>query len=124
MVQMDDFSFPHHRLEVYRLAMEMVTQAKMVANAVPRGYRTLADQMLRASSAVVLCIGEGASRFTPGSKRQRYSEARGECGEVASAAELLVALDLLPAETCEPLMSLTNRVGAMLTQLIKRFSPD
>ncbi len=118
-----DFQFPHHRLEVYRLAMDMAKLARLVAEAVPRGHRNMADQLLRASSAVVLCIGEGANRFTSGAKRQRYSEARGECGEVAAAAELLLTLALVPAGPCTHLMSLANRVGAMLTQLVKRFSP-
>ena len=122
MVQRDGVQFPHHRLEVYRVALEMAVQAKSVAERVPRGHRGMADQILRASSAVVLCIGEGANRYNPGSKRQRYSEARGECGEVAAAAELLRTLDLVPAEHCESLLFTASRVGAMLTQLVKRFS--
>ena len=63
---------------------------------------------------------EGANRYTAGAKRQRYSEARSECGEVAAAAELLAVLGLAPRDECEALLALAGRVGAMLTRLIQR----
>ena len=55
-----------------------------------------------------------------GQKRQRYSEARGECGEVAAALELLMALDLVPRTEAEATLALAARVGAMLTRLVAR----
>ena len=83
------YPFPHTRLKVFHVALEMATQAKMIADRIPRGHRSLADQLHRAASSVVLNIGEGANRTTSGAKRQRYSEARGEAGEVAANAQLL-----------------------------------
>jgi four helix bundle protein len=68
----------------------------------------------------VLLIGEGANRYSAGQKRQRYSEARGECGEVAAALELLMALDLVPRTEAEATLALAARVGAMLTRLVAR----
>lgn len=115
-------SFTHHRLDAYRVAIQMAQQAKLLADRVPRGYRSFADQLLRAAGQTVLLIGEGANRHTAGQKRQRYSEARGECGEAAVAAELLASLGLLPRRDIEPLMESASRVVAMLTRLIQRHS--
>ena len=113
---------PHHRLEAYRISLDMAEQAKRIADRIPRGYRTLADQLLRAGTGTVLLIAEGANRFTPGHKRQRFMEARGECGEVAAAAELLGRLGLAPEADALRLQRTATRVAAMLTGLIKRVS--
>jgi four helix bundle protein len=121
-MQHQAFPFPHTRLEVFQLSLEMASQAKLVADRIPRGHRTLADQLLRSSGSTVLLIGEGANRYTAGAKRQRYSEARGECGEVAAAAELLSVLELVPRKEFEVLLSLAGRVASMLTRLLKRFA--
>ena len=116
------FPFPHSKLDAYRVSLEMAKEAKLMADRVPRGYRTFADQLIRAAGSTTLLIGEGANRHSRGAKRQRYSEARGECGEVAAAAELLAALQLVPASEAETLVGLAGRVGAMLTRLIQRLS--
>ena len=114
------FPFPHTQLDVFRVALELARRSKICADRVPRGYRSFADQLLRAAGSTVLLIGEGANRYSAGAKRQRYSEARGECGEVAAAAELLGALGLVPASEAEKLVGLAGRVGAMLTRLVQR----
>ncbi len=116
------FPFPHTRLDVFRVALQMAAKAKELAERVPRGYRTFADQLIRAAGSTVLLIGEGANRFSTGQKRQRYSEARGECGEVAAAAELLATLKLVPAKEAQEVLQLAGRVGAMLTRLLQRFA--
>ena len=114
------YAFAHHKLDAYRVAMEMAQLAKQLSARVPRGYRSFADQLKRAAGSTVLNIGEGANRYSAGHKRQRYSEARGECGEVAVAAELLATLGLVPQQDVEPLLAKADRVAAMLTRLIQR----
>ena len=115
-------TFPHHKLQAYQVALQMATEAKAVADRVPRGYRSFADQLLRAAGSTVLLIGEGAGRYGSGPKRQRYQEARGECGEVAAALELLLALGLVPQAQAQRTLALAARVGAMLTRLVVRLS--
>ena len=115
-------SFPQHKLDVYNVAVEMAVHAKKISDAVPRGHRNLVDQLLRAATSVVLNVSEGANRMSPGMKRQRYTEARGECGEVATAVELLVAFGLCTPRDAEQLLHLASRVGQMLTRLVRRFS--
>lgn len=119
-MQQKRYGFAHHRLDAYNLALEMACSARQLADRVPRGYRSFADQLMRAAGQTVLLIGEGANRYTAGQKRQRYSEARGECGEAAAAAELLAVLKLVPAEQAAQVEYLAGRVAAMLTRLIQR----
>ena len=116
------YPFDHQRLDVYRVALQLAQQSKGLADRVPRGYRSFADQLLRAAGSTVLLIGEGANRFSQGQKRQRYAEARGECGELAAALELLVVLELVPANDAQQALALAGRVGAMLTRLLQRFA--
>jgi len=99
----------------------MAEAAKQAADRIPRGHRNLADQMLRAAASTVLLISEGANRCSAADKRNRYAMARGECGECAAAVELSNVLSLVPDEDGAPVLQLAARVGAMLTQLIRRF---
>ncbi len=114
------YGFGHQKLDVYRVAIEMARRSRSVADRVPRGYRSFADHLLRAAGQTVLLIGEGANRYTAGQKRQRYTEARGESGEVAAAAELLSTLRLAPQAEADAILELAGRVAAMLTRLIQR----
>jgi len=114
------YPFAHQRLDVHRVGIEMARRSRQLADRVPRGYRSFADQLLRAAGQTVLLIGEGANRYTSGQKRQRYSEARGEAGEVASAVELLATLRLVPQREADEVIHLAGRVAAMLTRLIQR----
>lgn len=117
-----DTHFPHDKLMAYRLAVEVATEVKPVADAIPRGYRALADQMLRAAMSTTLLIAEGANRRGAGEKRQRYSLARGECGELAAALELAGAWGLAAPDTVATIRAKTGRVGAMLTALERRWA--
>ena len=114
--------FPHSRLDAYRISLELASAARRMSDAIPHGYRTLADQLLRAGIAVPLLISEGANRVTPGQKRQRFSEARGECGECAAAAEVAAVLGLVSPAEAQTVMVLADRVAAMLTRLVQRLS--
>ena len=116
------YAFAHQKLEVYRVALEMARRSRELADRVPRGYRPFADQLLRAAGHTVLLMGEGANRYTSGQKRQRYTEARGQSGETASAAELLAALRLVPDIEARRVQDLAGRVASMLTRLIQRYS--
>jgi len=53
---------------------------------VARGYRSFADQLLRAAGATVILIAEGANRVSSGSKRQHHSLPEGTIGALAPSA--------------------------------------
>lgn len=114
-------SFPQHRLDVYRVAVELAQKVREAAKRIPRGDRSLADQMKRASTSTVLLIAEGANRRSSGDKRQRYSLARGECGELASAIELAGAYGMFDSDQVVELLELAGRTNAMLLRLEQRF---
>jgi len=120
MTPMDNFPFAHHKLEVYKVALEAARHAKAIADKIPRGYRNYADHLLRSSGNTMMLIGEGANRYSSGMKRQRYEEALGEAGEVAVVAEVVCTLGLVPWQDVEELMGLASRVCAMLTRLVQR----
>lgn len=113
-------SFPHEKLDAYRAALEGVAIAKRLAAEIPRGHRNLADHLLRAAANSVLLLAEGANRRGAPEKRQRFGESRGECAEVAAAADLLLVLEIGDAGEVQELKTLAGRVSAMLTRLIDR----
>ena len=114
--------FLHHRLDVYHLALELAGSARRIADRVPRGYRGLAEQLLRSGPAVALLVAEGANRFTAPQKRQRFIEARGECGEAAATVEVLQVMGLVSAKELGSFEETASRVGKMLTALVKKHS--
>ncbi len=65
-------------------------------------------------------LAEGANRRGAALKRQRFNESRGECGEVAAAADLLVTLEVGDPVLLAALKQRASRVSAMLTRLIGR----
>ena len=62
------FGFAHYRLDVWHVASELSDRGKVVADGVPRGYRTIADQLLRSVTGTEALIAEGAHRFSPKQK--------------------------------------------------------
>src|SRR5436190_4715319 len=115
-------AFPHTRLDVHRVAIELAVCVHELQDRFPRGSAHLADQMNRAAQNTVCNIAEGANRLGAGEKRSRFSIARGEVGECAAAAELAGAIGLVPSADAEAVQVLAGRVAAMLTRLIQRFS--
>jgi four helix bundle protein len=108
-------------LVVYRVGLQMAMQVRRLAERLPRGQRSLADQMVRASQSCVLLVAEGANRLGVGEKRMRFSLARGECGECAAAVELAAAVGLVPEVDAVAVQVLASRVAAMLTRLVQRY---
>lgn len=114
------YPFPHMQLDVYRVALELLRAAKALADRLPRGWSTLADHLRRSAVSVVMNIGEGANRYSARQKHQRFVDARGEAGEVASAAHAAGVAELVPMEEAEEVIQLAGRVAAMLTGMLRR----
>jgi four helix bundle protein len=88
----------------------MASTATRLAKEIPRGHRSIADHLLRASSNTVLLLAEGANRRGAKEKRQRFVEARGECAEAAAASDLVKVLELAPETEADALKQLASRV--------------
>jgi four helix bundle protein len=82
----------------------------------PRGYATLQDQLRRALLSAYLGIAEASSR-TGADRISRFRTARGEASEAAAALEAVAILGLAPDTEVEAVMSLLDRLCAMLTRL-------
>ena len=115
-------SFPHEKLDAYRVALDLARLSQAIAETIPRGHRSIADHLLRAAANTVLLIAEGANRRGAGLKHQRFVEGRGECAEVAAAADLLKVLNIGSTVDADKLKHLAGRVSAMLTRLIARLA--
>ena len=114
------FTFPYQKLDAYVVSLELAAASKFLADKVPHGYRTFADQLLRAGGRVPLLVAEGCCRRTAAQKRQRYAEARGECGEAGAAAEVLAVLGLVDVEDARRVHELAGRTSAILFGLLRR----
>ena len=108
---MSEYPFVHEKLDCYRVAVGVARWAR--GQEVPRGLGSLRDQLVRATSSVVLNIAEGSSHLSKGSRLQHYRIAR------ASAAESCAVLDLLDLPEVPARQHELRRVGAMLTRLIR-----
>ena len=115
-------TFSHHRLDVYRLAVQLAVQVRRICDRMPRGSGPLADQMIRAAQSTALLIAEGANRAATGDKRQRFRAARGEVGECAAALEMAAAMGLVPVGESLAAQELAARISAMTHRLAQRFA--
>ena len=121
-MDLSKYRFAHHKLDAYRVASEIADLVEPVAERFGDGHRKLADQLRRSADGVAALIGEGANRYTPKQKRQRFVEARGEAGEVACHMERAFSYRLVSEQELVAVLDRADRVCAMLTGLIRRHS--
>jgi four helix bundle protein len=105
-------------LKVKKIALEMVGEIRGVLPTIRRMDRSLADQLQRAASSVVLNIAEG-EYSNSGHARSRFHTAAGSNHETRAALELAVAWGHIPSERVEPALELGDRVQAMLYRLTR-----
>jgi hypothetical protein len=60
------------RLDVYRLALDFLVFANQVIDTLPRGRSHLCDQLMRASTSIVLNLAEGAGKMGGGLGEQLF----------------------------------------------------
>jgi four helix bundle protein len=109
-------SFDHHRLDAFCVARDALRLGDALARRMPRGYATLQDQLRRALLSAYLGIAEASSR-TGADRISRFRTARGEASEAAAALEAVAILRLAPDPEVDAVMSLLDRLCAMLTRL-------
>ena len=109
--------FAHHRLDAYRIALDLFAGVEQFAGSLPRGHADLKDQVRRAAWATVRHIAEGANRVQPRDKAARFVLARAECGECEAALEMAHRIGLRPDSE---LVVLADRVAALCMGLVRR----
>ncbi len=82
----------HEKLDCYQIAVELLGHFARLAEAFPRGYGPLADQLRRASLSIPLNIAEGYGKRSIADRSRFYDIARGsahECGAIMDAGAKL-----------------------------------
>ena len=106
---------PHHRMRVYRAALELL-RAVRAANITDRDMR---DQALRAAKSVCRNIAEAAGRVSPADKARVWGIARGEAVEAIATAEIAIEAGDGVAEALPLVLDRGNAVYAMLSGLCR-----
>ena len=112
--------FAHHRLDAYRVALDLFRGVETIAARFPRGHSDLRDQLRRSAAATVRHIAEGANRLHAADKAARFTVAKGEVGECDAVLEMAAILGLAPRPAVDRLRGFSDRVAAMLTGLVRR----
>lgn len=112
---------PHERetlmsLHVQKVALEGIAALRPLVPLIRRSDRSLADQLTRAASSVVLNIAEGACS-DPGNRRARYFSAAGSANEARAALRVAVTWGYVSSARAAPAEQVLDRVVAMLWRL-------
>jgi len=83
---MTDFEF--RTTAIYQKAMGFHAQIQTIIQE-KQPHRILQDQLIRASTSIVLNIAEGYGRFHKADKRNFYVNARGSLNEVVACLDIL-----------------------------------
>lgn len=109
----------HERLEVYQKAVEFFAVAAKLLDSLPKGQRTLADQLRRASLSTLLNIAEVAGKPSPAEGRHHFAIARGSALECAAALDAIRLLGLAEDEPIERGKDLLVAVVSMLSKMCR-----
>jgi four helix bundle protein len=102
-------------LDVETVALELVAALRPLVPRIQRRDRSLADQLRRAASSVVLNVCE-ANYSDPGNRRARFHTAAGSANETRGALRLARAWGYVGNEV-RAAEQLLDRVLAMLWKL-------
>lgn len=110
--------FDHEKLDVYKISLEFVALAREVLDRFPSGRHSLADQLNRASTSVVLNIAEGAGEFSSAEKARFYRMAKRSATECAAALDVCRIWKVAEEKMLETGRELLLRIVAMLIRMI------
>jgi four helix bundle protein len=111
--------FDHEKLDVYRIAIDWVSLAQDIVEALPRGKGNLADQLQRAASSITLNIAEGAGEFSGAEKARFYRIAKRSATECAAALDVAARRSCIAKEHYAQGRSLLLRIVGMLVKLVR-----
>jgi four helix bundle protein len=105
-------------LQVEDVAIEVVELLRPLVELIGRRDRSLADQVRRAASSVVLNVAEGEG-VVGGNKRLRFLTAYGSAGEVRAGLRVAVAWGYVGRERVRAAEEGVERVRRMLYGLCR-----
>ncbi|MCL5770288.1 MAG: four helix bundle protein [Planctomycetes bacterium] len=90
--------FMFENLQVYQKAVDFADQVAATAEAFPRGYYFLVDQVNRAALSIAANIAEGNGRFTIPDRKNFFMIARGSVQECVALMEIASRRKLITLE--------------------------
>ena len=110
---------PHKNLDVWKMAMDLVTEIYKITDAFPaREAYALTDQLRRASISIPSNIAEGAARQTKREFINFLHIAQGSLSELDTQLEIAKRLAYFPLERLAVVDAQMIRIDKMLTGLI------
>ena len=100
----------------YRVSLELAAALRPVVERVERRDRSLANQVQRAATSVVLNLAEGNHKIGKG-KRKFFCDAAGSAAEVEACLDLVKIWGFLKPAELESARELLDRVNAMIYRL-------
>ena len=105
------------KLDVYAVALHLASTSFDIADSLPKGYGSLADQLRRAATSVPANIAEGCGR-QHGRDRERFMAiARGSAAECAALIDLCAMK--VQVQEANDAKAYVVRVVQMLTKLCR-----
>lgn len=120
MVGDADVRFDFERLDVFRVALEVVAILDDLVGELPDGRGYIRDQLRRAANSIPLNIAEGAGEFLPAEKARFYRIAKRSATECAGQILVCRRLGVADAPRVEAALNVLQRVIAMLVTLVRR----
>jgi four helix bundle protein len=120
---MNEPTFDHERLDVYRLSVDYVAFSYRIARDLTGVHRPARDQWLRAAQSIPLNIAEGNGKQSLKDKNRFFEIARGFALECASIHDVLRVCDAIDSDSNSHGKSELKRIVSMLTRLIQRSQP-
>ena len=103
-------------LIVQQVALKLIDELRPLIPNIARHDPSLAKQLRRCASSVVLNIAEG-KYSDPGTKRARFHTAAGSAGETRAALQVATCWRYVSEEQARSSSSLSDEVIAMLWKL-------
>jgi len=111
-------AFDHEKLRVFGRAVGLVEMVEGLVKGMGPSHGSLADQVRRSASSIVLNIAEGASEYSRKEKMRSHPMARRSAAETHAALNLLVAVRRGEKRVRETAL-LADDVSRMLAGLIR-----
>lgn len=113
----------HKQLDVWKASIEIVKEIYHLTQKFPKDEQYgLTSQLKRASVSIVSNLSEGLSRNSKLDTRRFLQIARSSLVELDSQIEISLELKFCKQDEIKSLEELSNRVFAMLTNMIKKYS--
>jgi four helix bundle protein len=116
--------FDHERLLVCERAVALAGAIEDLLRTVPETHASLAGQLRRAASSIVLNIAEGASEFSRKEKLRFYRFARRSTAEVRAGLDVLAAGRVLEPAALRVGVEASAEVSRLLHGLVRASPPS